>query len=342
MSRSTVPARATVLDRAIRRIARRERPNRSVVTVVREPLDLASSWALERVQIVLDDGSFLEVLFKDLGRDARGSGAGTTKPAEVIDARREGWVYRHVLSGLDVGAPRLLGIAPYGPGRAFGLFLEAIEGTRLAETGFGRPWEDAARLLARLHARAASRARSGSGTAAGDEEEGPLLRHGPELHRRWLARALVFSGDADRRRRILVASMAPAHERAIRLAGEGPEGFLHGEFYPSNVLVERDTDAVRPVDWEMAGWGPVLLDLAALTAGLGAGERALLLDAYAREARTEELDLPPGRAFEQTFVACRLLLAIQWLGWAAAWTPPREHRFDWTQEALRCAHELMR
>lgn len=323
------------LDRTVRRIARRERPGRTVLRVVREPLDVASSWALERFQIVLDDGSFMHVLLKDLTREARGSDARRTKPADVVDPSREGWVYRHVLPGVDVGAPRLLGSGPEGLERRSWLLLEPVEGTRLAETGFGRPWEDAARLCARFHAR-------GRRHLASLESRRPLLRHDAALHRRWLARALTFASEADRRRHALVASMTPAHERAIRLASDGPEGFLHGEFYPSNVLVERDTDAVRPVDWEMAGWGPVLLDLAALGAGLGAGERSLLVEAYAGEARAEGLDLPDGKTFERAFLACRLLLAVQWLGWSAAWTPPREHRFDWTQEALRCAHTLMR
>lgn len=329
------------LDRMVRRIACAERPGRTVRTVVREPLEVASSWALERLQIVLDDGSFLEVLFKDLTREARGSDARRTKPADVVDPSREGWVYRHVLPGLDVGAPRLLGTGPDGLEREPWLFLEPVEGTRLAETGFGRPWEGAARLAARLHARGRGQVESLDHVER-IESRRPLLRHDAALHRRWRARALAFAGDTDRRRDTLVVSMTPAHERAIRLASEGPEGFFHGEFYPSNVLVERDTGAVRPVDWEMAGWGPVLLDLAALTAGLGAGERSLLVETYTGEARTEGLDLPDRKTFERAFLACRLLLAVQWLGWSAAWTPPREHRFDWTQEALRCAHAVMR
>ena len=46
-----------------------------------------------------------------------------------------------------------------------------------------------------------------------------------------------------------------------------PVGFIHGELYPSNVLVGERTGRICAVDWEMAGIGPLLLDLAALTSG---------------------------------------------------------------------------
>ncbi len=59
-----------------------------------------------------------------------------------------------------------------------------------------------------------------------------------------------------------VAALASAHERALaRLAGL-PAVFVHGEFYASNILVSPGR--VCPVDWEMAGIGPGVLDLAAL------------------------------------------------------------------------------
>ena len=52
-------------------------------------------------------------------------------------------------------------------------------------------------------------------------------------------------------------------------AAARPRTFLHGEFYPSNVLIEDAVEGprVRPVDWEMAGLGPGLADLAALISG---------------------------------------------------------------------------
>jgi hypothetical protein len=44
--------------------------------------------------------------------------------------------------------------------------------------------------------------------------------------------------------------------------------------------------------------------------------------------------------FMRSVISCRLLLAIQWLGWASGWTAPEDHRNDWLEEAERCAEEL--
>lgn len=82
----------------------------------------------------------------------------------------------------------------------------------------------------------------------------------------------------------------------------------------------------------MAGAGPGVLDLAALVTAWGDDHARRLLDAYAAAAvspvRDADLD------------AARLILAIQWLGWAKRWTPPREHATDWLAEAHAAAERL--
>jgi hypothetical protein len=118
---------------------------------------------------------------------------------------------------------------------------------------------------------------------------------------------------------------------------------VHGEFYASNVLVAQDGERTRvcPVDWEMTGVGPALLDLAALTAGeWSEEERAAIVRAYRDE-------LPPGcawaltgDAFAPALDCCRLHLAMQLVGWASDWTPPAAHAHDWLAEALATAERL--
>jgi hypothetical protein len=84
-----------------------------------------------------------------------------------------------------------------------------------------------------------------------------------------------------------------------------------------------------------------MLDLAALTAGrLDPDARATLLDAYHAEARRCDLALPTPDQLRRELTLCRLLQAVQWLGWGRDWTPPPEHRNDWLEEARQCAHEL--
>ncbi len=112
-----------------------------------------------------------------------------------------------------------------------------------------------------------------------------------------------------------------------------PRTVVHGEFYASNVLVATDNAAARvaPVDWELAGVGAGLTDLAALVSGgWSEPDRASIVAAYEAAGGTTE-----GLGF------ARLQLAIQWLGWApATWMPPAGQRHDWLSEAVSLAEGL--
>jgi len=64
------------------------------------------------------------------------------------------------------------------------------------------------------------------------------------------------------------------------------------------------------------------------------------VEAYRAEARAVGMTWRSRVGFYRELTMCRLLQAVQWLGWAKDWTPPREHQNDWLLEARRCAHEL--
>jgi aminoglycoside phosphotransferase (APT) family kinase protein len=132
------------------------------------------------------------------------------------------------------------------------------------------------------------------------------------------------------------------YDRVIEILAALPRTFVHGELYPSNVMVVRDEEpiGVYPVDWEMAAVGPGLMDLAALVGGWGPEERAELESVYLRS-----FNGAGGRALDPSMArrgvwSCQLHLALQWLGWASGWQPPREHAHDWLGEALAASREL--
>ena len=186
------------------------------------------------------------------------------------------------------------------------LLLERVEGLALWQIGELEVWRDVARWLARMHARLADRA-----------DEPHLLRLDGDYFRLWLRRAQAFSHGLER----IAARYDEVVERLLAL----PVTVVHGEFYPSNILVAGPR--ICPVDWEMAGAGPGLLDLAALTSGWPAEERAAIVAAYG--------DVPA-----DALECCRLHLAVQWLGWSPGWSPPPEHAHDWLREAGEAAEAL--
>jgi hypothetical protein len=81
--------------------------------------------------------------------------------------------------------------------------------------------------------------------------------------------------------------------------------------------------------------------LAALVSGAWSEEqKAGLVKAYHRAL--VELGTNPPRLEELLELVdyAQLHLAIQWLGWASDWSPPKNHERNWFDEAIRVATRL--
>lgn len=264
--------------------------------VERSPFAYASTWPLERLVVASTGGTSRPLLLKTY--PARTG----VKPESVFDPDREAAAY--ALLAAHVGAAAAPRCLAAGPGW---LLLEQLDGYPLWQSATLRDWEAAARWAARLHEAFA--------TAPLDE---PHLIHRDAAHNRtWFARA------CDQCPGLLMLNEAA--ERAIVRLERLPRTLLHGELYPSNVLV---TDGrIAAVDWEMAAVGPGVIDLAALVTGWEEESARTLIEAY-------------GGADRRDLAAARLVLATQWLGWSVTWDPPPEHRRDWLLEAQTAATVL--
>lgn len=332
------------------RILEVRRPGVVLLDTVRSRRLCRSSWAVEDLQLFLSDGSILELVWKDLERESPGSRAARIKPRRLASPERELRLYQHVLAPAGIGAPYWGSVCDDRHGIHW-LFLEPVEGTPLCEVGDPAAWSAAAAWLGSFHARF-GRARL---------PRGLLLRQDAGLHRRWHRRALSFvrprhrvasSGGGARSRpdsvhpdAELLRRLASLHRRAVREVFAGARVLLHGEFYPANVLVtgsSRRPEAV-PVDWEMAGSGPAVLDLAALASGgWGRPETKSMVRAYRDASLGAGVRCPSAERLLRLVDHARLLLAVQWLGWTdcADWKPPEELRTDWFLEAVGAADRL--
>jgi Ser/Thr protein kinase RdoA (MazF antagonist) len=275
---------------------------RPIGGIERRPWPYRSSVPMEKLTVV----GHGPLLFKDLSPRTR-----PCRPDFMIDPLREVEAYQSLLAGLDT--PALYG-AVVQPGRVW-LFLELVDGIPLWQAEAPDAWEAAARWLARLHARALP-------------DGSHLLHYDAGYLRRWLERADAIAPAGT------VAGLRSPVLRAVERLSCWPRAFVHGEYYPSNVLVHGAR--IRPVDWETGGIGPGLLDLAALTAGVWEPMRqARIVAAY----RDELSALPDD--FEAVLDAARLLVAVQWLGWSQTWSPPPEHRHDWAADARTYAARVV-
>jgi aminoglycoside phosphotransferase len=318
----------TTVDDDLRRALDEEvgrRIGRRVVDVQRRPHPYRTSFPLEEVDVLLDDGRRLELVFKDLGLEGLERLARLAKGSERHDPRRELEAYR-MLEGTELGAPTLYGSVSDTDHDRHWLFIERIPGVPLWQFGEQDVWQAAGSWLARLHRRFHGMT---------PESGSVLLVHDGARARAEMQRAVaIATGWA----RVLLQRLESRFDEAADWLDQVPRTLVHGDFHASNVMVDSawSPPRIAPADWELAGVGPGLLDLASLTAGRWTdADRGAVVSVYASTA---------GRSLDSDFLAdldrCRLYNAITLLGVSPDWLPPSEHHHDWLSEAESAAERL--
>ena len=301
-----------------------------VVGLTRRPYRYATSAPLEEVRVETTGGPDLDLILKDLARERLIGDAGATKPEFLHQPEREIETYRRILAPAGIG-PRCFGAVAEAPDRYL-LLIEKVPGVELWQIGELPVWEEVARWLGGFHATFAGRL---------DEVRAAnphLLDLSTGWFESWCERAVDRLGESSDPRAPALRRVLAGYEKTADALASLPRIFVHGELYPSNVIVVRGEPVrVCPVDWEMSAIGPGLIDLAALVGGWDEQQRRRLVIAYLGGLDQEGED---PAALEADLARCRLHLALQWLGWSADWRPPPEHAHDWLGEALGLVDQL--
>jgi hypothetical protein len=310
-----------------------------IVDLDTRPMPYASSFAIAEVDVRLADGRTVALVCKDTGLAAMLPEARRIKPRFLYDPLREIATYEWILTPFGMGAPCFYGSAVDRRRGRYWLFLERV-GVPITEVGDFAVWQQACGWLARMHSRFAREPGLARAVA-----HVPLMRYDRAHARYWMDRArenLQADSSQPRLVRRRVASLALQYERVLDETEAQPSGFVHGEFFASNVLVQTEAGrpCVHPVDWEVAGIGPTLMDLAAFTAGWAEERRVELVDSYRSVMSDEQGTSVPYDEFMRALDCCRLHLAVQRVGWARQWTPPANHRQDWLNQAFDIADRL--
>jgi aminoglycoside phosphotransferase (APT) family kinase protein len=314
------------------------------IGVLVEPLEwfeYAKSSPIYTSVLETSAGEHVDVVVKDVSRASLLEGAAAVKPADAHDPCREAAVYRHVLAGRP-GPPVLYGAATERDRSV--LVLERVAGLELRDVGDVDVWARAAAWFGAF--------------AAGHVAASPTAALGPRASRVPLARMDVGAWVSWRDRAEVVAArledpagvrdaVAVFDERACELLVASPAGVVHGEAYPSNIVVAGPGITapgaslgvrVAPLDWETAAFGPVLVDLAALTTGdWDRADQDRVTLAYRDAAAAGGLVFDD---FDVQLAACRLGLALVWLAWFADHAPPAHQARDWASEAVAAAAAL--
>jgi aminoglycoside phosphotransferase (APT) family kinase protein len=306
-----------------------------VLALTRRPYRYATSAPLEEVRVSMEDGADMELILKDLSRDRLLRDARATKPAFLHQPEREIETYSRILTPAGIGARCVAAVTEADPPRHW-LLLEKVPGVELWQVGELAVWEEVARWLGGLHARFAGRI---------DELRAAnayLLEYSLSWYRSWCERARGALARSEDRRASTLQAALDGYDEAIAPLAAFPRTFVHGELYPSNVLVVREDRPPRvcPIDWEMAAIGPGLIDVAALVGGWNPSERERLVAAYLSGLPEGDAVRPAPETLGADLARCRLHLALQWLGWSPDWRPPPEHAHDWIEEASMLVEEL--
>jgi hypothetical protein len=290
---------------------------RPVIDFQRARSPYSSSFTIEELEVTFDNSETITTIFKNLSSEAMLEGARQAKPNFLYAPEREIQTYRSLLAELNLGTAAMYGSIVEPTLQRYWLFLEKVSGEGLYEIGEFETWLKVAQWLGRFH-------------ASVDVEEAQqalplLLRYDASFYWDWLHRARELAGAA-------LDQITERYDRVIEVLLALPRSVLHGEFYPSNILIQRQAVIrVCPVDWEMAAIGPALSDVAALASGKwGRDERLRILKAYCAALPKR---LQPGDLIT-AFDCCQLQLAVHWIGWSRNWSPPQEHAHDWLAEAI--------
>ena len=126
---------------------------------------------------------------------------------------------------------------------------------------------------------------------------------------------------------------------------QGPETLLHGDLWPSNILVTPagPRATVRLIDWERAGVGPPLYDLSALLLRLPSQRRWDVLNGYVRHHAASglgELETPVLNRLFDTVERARLANLAIWPSLAALEDPDRDWPWDQLADAATWLTDL--
>jgi hypothetical protein len=305
----------------------------------RQVSDYSSSYLLEELDVDVTGRGELKLMFKDLSRRALLIDASRNKPAFCDDSLREIETYRKILQRQQLGTATFYGAVVNEKAGRFWLFLERLAPIHLWQMGEFAVWERVAAWLAHAHLTLMD---------PGGRVSTHLLRHDRNFYNQWIHRAQEFVRQRDqspgRKATGSIDHIADNYDYVVERLLNIPHTIIHGEFYPSNILVENyETDALRvcAVDWEMAAHAPGLIDLAALISGnWTAAQRNAMAWSYYSVLSDNLRDKWPFETFQIDVDCCRMHQAIQFLGWSRDWAAPPEHAQDWLDEAVTIADRL--
>jgi ATP-binding cassette subfamily B protein len=285
-----------------------------------------TAYPIDLFVLTLADGRQVRVVRKDFGDSL------VAKDDRAGRRERELRVYRDVLPELGLGSPAYYGsVWQEAPARHW-LLLEHVAGAPLRHEPFPA-WVAAAGELGRMQGRLARRRNQ---ALAGNH--GWLLRHDQGF---FLRSAEAAVGAVERtvpRLHERVAAFVRAYRpHTGQMAAQRP-ALVHGSWRPRNILVAPAPAGPRicALDWELAGWGSPLYDLAFLSDGFDGADLDALRAAWRNEVTAQGVAVPSDDEAAWLVDCFRLHKICKSLSECGTWKAP-----DAPVEKLACEAERL-
>lgn len=293
----------------------------------REPGQFVTGFPSEILHLSLHGGEELSIFLKYFDFEIANNPDRSCQEREIE-------IYQELLGEDNLPAVKCYGSRWNAVTRKQELFLEYLSDWRLEWQKFEH-WPTAARRLAHLHAHFRTRAEKLNRC-------GFLLRLDDAYFRRWIDQALdvvatydgSFVGD--------LMPVARSYDRVVELLVNQPLTLVHNDASPQNILVDASRNPARIciVDWEMAGIGPGLVDLAFLKYGFDPARDEVLCDAYRAGLSEVSITPPAQREFQRQLAACEMHRVVYLLAGSQSWKSPKENVVEWVAEARQLISKL--
>jgi aminoglycoside phosphotransferase (APT) family kinase protein len=278
----------------------------------RKRLDSSTSYETSALTLHLNDGRQLRVFLKDFGHSVR------PKDDPQMRREREMRFYRDLAPQGELGTPRYFGsVWEPAAGRQW-LLIEFVQGTPVRYCEFEH-WPLATAMLGKMHGHFSRDLKRLEACEF-------LARHDSEFFMSKARRSL----DAVRRTAPAegerLADALRDYERVVETMLNQPRTLLHGGYRPINVLIKIDGDPQRTcvIDWEEAGLGAPLSDLAYFVDGFKDERLELLLNEYRGGAEPYDLPLPKHDEMIHVINCFRLHKLVHSLQKYVQWNVPAE------------------
>src|SRR5919198_216609 len=274
-----------------------------IARIERVPFKPATSYDLYRVIVRLASGGEVQLFLKDYGFSLR--------PKDDAKQRRERevCVYRDLLADASLGTPRYYeSVMDEAQGRLW-LLLEYVDGTPVGYCHRGDGWAPAAEGLGRMHGYFAPQVGRLRGCSF-------LIQHNADFFLSTAERALTNVSQITPHLVGRLEKLTRGYGVVVSVMTSQGQTFVHGGCRSTNILIRVANDPARVciLDWEEAGLGAALFDVAYLLDGIKSPLLDRLLEAYRHGAADYGMALPPLQEMKYAVECFRLHMAFNLLG----------------------------